>query len=150
MSSYKPLNIKRTFRASRQAVWDAWTIPDQFKQWYMPKPFSVPSCEFDLRPGGKIHIDTQRPDGNIMPLSGEYIEVIEPEKLVMTNSPLGPDGNKLFEIQHTLLLSEDNGQTTIDLTSEVLSAGPNADQFLNGMEPGLKQALDQLGSLLES
>lgn len=51
----------------------------------------------------------------------------------MTNPPLDADGNKLFEIQHTLLLSEANGQTTLDLTSEVLSAGPNAEQFLRDM-----------------
>jgi uncharacterized protein YndB with AHSA1/START domain len=148
MNDYKPLNIKRTFKASRQAVWDAWTQPEQFKQWYMPAPFSVPSCEFDVRPGGQLRVNTQGPDGAIMPLTGEFKVVEEPVKLVMTNSPLGPDGNKLFEIQHTLLLSETDGQTTLDITSEVLSAGPNAEQFLSGMEPGLQQALDQLAGLL--
>lgn len=54
MSDYKPLNIKRTFEVSRQAVWDAWTQPEKFKQWYMPAPFTVPFCEFDVRPGGQI------------------------------------------------------------------------------------------------
>jgi uncharacterized protein YndB with AHSA1/START domain len=148
MNNYKPLNMTRTIHASRQAVWDAWTQPEQFKQWFMPAPYSVPSCEFDVRPGGLLHVDTKGPDGAIMPLIGEFKVVDEPVKLVMTNSPLGPDGNKLFEIRHTLLLSETNGQTTLDLTSEVLSAGPNTEQFLSGMEPGLKQALDQLVSLL--
>ena len=148
MTEYKPLNIQRTFKASRQAVWDAWTKPEQFKQWYMPAPFSVPSCELDVRPGGQLRVNTQGPDGAIMPLTGEYEVVEEPTKLVMTNTPLGPDGTKLFEIRHTLLLSEADGQTTLDLTSEVVSAGPNADQFLSGMEQGLKQALDQMSELV--
>jgi uncharacterized protein YndB with AHSA1/START domain len=81
---------------------------------------------------------------------GEFKLVDEPEKLVMTNSPLGPDGNKLFEVQHTLLLTENNDQTTLDLTSAVLWASPNADQFLIGMGQGLTQALDQLTTLLEN
>src|ERR1700722_3403960 len=108
MSDYKPLNIKRTIDAPRQAVWDAWTKPEQFKKWYMPAPFSVASCEFDLRPSGKLRVETQGPDGVIMPLIGEFKEVSEPSKLVMTNSPLDNEGNKLFEIKHTLVLSEEN------------------------------------------
>jgi len=148
MSDYKPLHITRKMTASRQAVWDAWTQPEQFKQWFMPAPFSVPDCEFDLRPGGKLHIDTKGPDGAVMPLTGEFNVVEAPSKLVMTNSPLDADGNKLFEVRHTLHLSEADGQTTLDITSEVLLAGPNADQFLSGMEPGLNQALDQLANLV--
>jgi uncharacterized protein YndB with AHSA1/START domain len=148
MADYKPLNIKRNFAATRQAVWDAWTQPEQFKQWYMPTPFSVAACTFDVRPGGQLQVDTKGPDGAIMHLTGQFKVVDEPTKLVMTNSPLDSDGNKLFEVQHTLVLTENDGQTTLDLTSEVLSAGPNADQFLSGMEAGLKQAIDQLADLL--
>jgi uncharacterized protein YndB with AHSA1/START domain len=147
-NNYPPLHLSRVFDTPRQAVWDAWTQPDQFKQWYMPAPYSVPSCEFDLQPGGKLHIDTMGPDGAIMPLIGTFNVVDEPAKLVLTNSPLDADGNKLFEVQHTILLSEADGKTTLDITSEVLSAGPYADQFLSGMEPGLNQAFEQLATLL--
>jgi uncharacterized protein YndB with AHSA1/START domain len=150
MSDYEPLNITRTFSAPRQVVWDAWTKPEQFKQWYMPAPFSVASCEFDVRPGGQLRVETKSPEGDIMPLIGEYKEVEEPSKLVMTNSPLDTDGNKLFEIRHSLMFSEENGQTTMDITSEVISAGPNAEQFLSGMKPGLEQAFDQLAELIKN
>lgn len=149
MSDYKPLNITRTFAASRQDVWDAWTKPEEFKQWYMPAPFSVPTCEFDVKVGGKLNVETKSPDGAIMPLTGEFKVVDEPAKLVMTNSPLDANGNKLFEVQHTLVLTEADGKTTLDLTSEVLSAGPDADQFLSGMKQGLEQALDQLAEVLK-
>ncbi len=148
MNDYKPLNIQYTFEAPRQAVWDAWTQPEQFKQWYMPAPYSVPSCEFDVRPGGQLRVDTKAPDGRIMPMTGEFIVVEEPAKLVMTNSPLDPEGNKLFEVQHTVLFTETDGNTTLNITSEVLSAGPQADQYLRGMESGLKQALEQLNDLV--
>ena len=115
----------------------------------MPAPFSVPNCEFDVRPGGLLKIDTQGPDGAIMPLTGEFKVVDEPSKLVLTNSPLDGDGNKLFEIQHTVELAEVDGQTTLSITSEVLSASEHADQFLSGMKSGLEQAFDQLGTLID-
>lgn len=148
MSDRQPLNITRTFEAPRQAVWDAWTQPEQFKQWFMPAPFTIPSCELDVRPGGAMHIDTQGPDGVIMPVVGEYKVVDEPSKLVLVSSPLDADGNKLFEVQQTITLTEADGRTTLEITSEVLSASENAEQFLNGMEPGLNQAFDQLSTLV--
>jgi uncharacterized protein YndB with AHSA1/START domain len=148
MSDFQPLHINRTFEAPRQAVWDAWTQPDQFKQWFMPAPFSIPSCELDVRPGGQIKVDTKSPDGSIMPLVGEFNTVEEPSKLVMTNAPLDDEGNKLFEVRHTIILGEADGKTTLDITAEVLSAGPNAEPFLKGMEPGLNQAFDQLATIL--
>jgi uncharacterized protein YndB with AHSA1/START domain len=148
MAEYKPLTITRTLNATAQAVWDAWTTPEQFKQWYMPAPFTVPSCEFDVRPGGKLRIETQDPQGNIMPVVGEFTEVEQPKKLVQIDTLLDADGNKLFDVRHSLTLTENNSQTTLEITSEVLWAGPNADQFLSGMEPGLNQALDQLTTLL--
>ena len=148
MTDYPPLHTTRIFDAPSKAVWDAWTNPEQFKQWYMPAPFSIAACEFDLRPGGKLRVDTQAPDGSIMPMSGEFKVVEEPLKLIMTNSPLDASGEKLFEIQHTLVFTEENGKTTLHITYEVLSAGPQADQFLAGMQPGLERALNQLADVL--
>jgi uncharacterized protein YndB with AHSA1/START domain len=150
MTDFAPLTITRTFEAPRQAVWDAWTKPEQFKQWFMPKPFSVPACELDVRVGGKLKVDTMAPDGSIMPLVGEYLEVDEPSKLVTTNSPLDADGNPLFVVKHTIELTEANGGTILNITAEVLSAGPNAEQFLSGMKPGLEQAFDQMAEMLSS
>jgi uncharacterized protein YndB with AHSA1/START domain len=148
MSDYQPLHITRTFEAPRQKVWDAWTQPELFKQWYMPTPFSVPSCEFDVRPGGKLHVDTQGPDGVIMPVEGEFTVVEEPSKLAMTNRLVDADGKELFQVLHSIVLTETEGGTTLEITSEVLSAGPDADPFLSGMKPGLEQALDQLAGVV--
>jgi len=150
MSDYQTLHISRTFNAPIQRVWDAWTQPDQLKQWFMPAPFSVASAELDVRTGGQLSINTKSPEGEIMPLSGEYTTVEEPTKLVMVSSPLDAEGKKLFEVQHSIELTEANGQTTLDLVSEVLWAGPNSEQYLQGMEPGLNQALDQMTKLIEA
>lgn len=150
MKTYQPLHIQRVINAPRQAIWDAWTQPKQFKQWFMPSPYGVADCSFDLRVGGAIAINTQAPDGSIMPLAGEYRVVDAPNKLVMTNAPLDADGNKLFEVLHTIELHEHDGQTTLDITAEVIMATEQADPFLAGMEPGLNQALDQMTQIVEA
>ena len=51
-------------------------------------------------------------------------------------------------IQHTITLIEEEGLTTPEIILAVLSAGPNADQFLAGMQPGLEQLFNQLVDLL--
>jgi uncharacterized protein YndB with AHSA1/START domain len=150
MTDYKTLEITRTINVPQQAVWDAWTQPEKFNQWFMPSPFKVASSEFDLHPGGQLKVETQSPDGLVMLMTGEFKAVDKPNKLVMTNSPLDENGNKLFEVQHTVELSEAGGQTKMKVISEVMSAGPNADRPLAGMEQGLNQALDQLSSILIS
>ena len=116
----------------------------------MPAPYSVPNCEFDVRVGGLLKIDTQGPDSVIMPSIGAYKVVDEPNKLVLTNAPLDAAGNKLFEIQHTIELTEQASQTVLNITSEILSAGEHADQFLSDMKPGLEQAFVQLADLLKN
>jgi len=145
---YKTLNITRTFDAPRELVWDAWTQPEQFAQWYAPDDFTIPVCELDVRPEGKVRIDMKGPDGTVYPSSGEFKEVAKPEHLAFTNSPLDGDGNQLFVVLHTLELAETDGQTTLNLTSEVLSAGPDAAPFLAGMETGLNQAIQKLDRLV--
>jgi hypothetical protein len=54
----------------------------------------------------------------------------------------------LFQVLHSLVLTETEDGTTLEITSEVLSAGPDADPFLSGMKPGLEQALDQLAGVV--
>ena len=147
---YKTLHITRSFNAPRGAVWDAWTKPEQLARWYAPDPFTVPVCELDVAPAGKLRIDMKSPDGTVYPSSGEYKEVSKPERLVFINSPLDAAGNKLFEILHTVILTEESGKTIMNLTSEVLHAGPGAAPYLSGMEAGLNQAIQQLENLVTS
>ena len=67
-----------------------------------------------------------------------------------TNAVLDNEGNKLFEVLQTLTLIENGTKTDFELTAEVLSATPEAAPYLAGMEPGLKQALGKLDTLINS
>jgi len=55
--------ITRVIQANQQAVWDAWTQPDQMKQWSCPEPGGVHDTESDFRVGGSYTI-SMRVEGN--------------------------------------------------------------------------------------
>jgi uncharacterized protein YndB with AHSA1/START domain len=147
---HKKIHITRQFKSSIEQVWDAWTKPKYFKTWYAPDMFTIPVCEFDLKPEGNLRIDMKGPDGTTYPSIGTFKIVDKPKKLSFTNSPLDPSGNKLFEVLHTVALGQDGDTTTLDLTSEVLSTGPEAAPYLAGMEQGLNQAIGKLENLIKS
>ena len=78
------LHLKRTFAATREKVFRAWTDPEALKRWWGPEGFSTPAAEIDLRVGGKYRIAMRSPHGDTYQLVGTYREVRPPEKLVYT------------------------------------------------------------------
>lgn len=148
MSDYKTLHLTRTFNAPRAKVWEALTKAELFAEWYAPDTFTVPNCELDARPGGRLSLNMQDPSGTLYPLAGTYKEVVEPERLAFIGTPLDAEGKPLFEMLQTYELSEADGQTTLTVTSELLSATPEAAPYLGGAEVGLNQSLDKLVKLV--
>ena len=86
--------IERTFEASVEIIWQMWTEPEQFQQWYGPKGMTIPVADMDVRVGGKRLICMASPDGNMkMWFTGEYREVSPTERLVYTDSMADENGN---------------------------------------------------------
>ena len=54
--SERELVVTRTFNAPARIVFEAWTKPELFKRWWVPKSFGVSflSCEADVRVGGQV------------------------------------------------------------------------------------------------
>jgi uncharacterized protein YndB with AHSA1/START domain len=138
------LVLKRTFDAPRDLVWKAWTDPAHLSQWWGPKGFTSPRCEWEARPGGKIHIDMRGPDGTVHPMSGVMKEVMPPERLVFLSSALDENGKSMFDVLATATFAEQSGKTTLTLELRVLTATARAPQYLKGMEMGWKMSLDRL------
>ena len=79
------LVLERFIDAPKRLVWDAFTKPEHFKEWFMCKPMRVSDCAMDLRPGGNFSIDIATPDGQVFPNLGCFLEVIPQERLVWTS-----------------------------------------------------------------
>ena len=80
------IEFSRVFDAPRELVFRAWTEPELMAQWFAPEPFTTPIAEIDLRPGGRYRLVMRDPDGNEYPSTGEYLEVVVPERYVATDS----------------------------------------------------------------
>ncbi|MCU1375723.1 MAG: ATPase [Actinomycetia bacterium] len=103
------LTITRVFDAPRQLVWNAWTDPAQFAQWFGGHEADVPleTLSFDVRPGGRWNA-VMHTQGAEIPWLGEFREVDEPERLVLTMED--PEGSGNAEVL-TVVLTERDGKT---------------------------------------
>ena len=82
----RELVLTRLIDAPREKLFRAWTDPELLRQWFAPLPYTTPTAELDVRPGGSSLIVMRAPDGTDMPLNGVYLEVIRNERLVFTNA----------------------------------------------------------------
>jgi uncharacterized protein YndB with AHSA1/START domain len=143
-SSEWDLVITRVFNAPRELVWKVWTDPAHVQQWWGPKGFTNPRCEWNAQPGGSIHIDMRAPDGVIYPMSGEVQEVAPPERLVFISHALDAHGKSMFDVLNTVTLTDQRGKTALMLEARVLTTTEHAPQYLKGMEMGWNMSLDRL------
>jgi uncharacterized protein YndB with AHSA1/START domain len=144
----RELNITRIFNAPRELVWKAWTDQKQLAQWWGPKGFTNPVCQWDAKTGGKIHVDMKGPDGIVYPMGGEFGEIIKPEKLVFTSPALDTNGKPIFVIHNTITFIAEGNKTKVMIHAVVMEATAEAPQYLKGWNEGWNQSLDKLANLL--
>jgi uncharacterized protein YndB with AHSA1/START domain len=146
--------IERTFDAPVDLIWQMWTQPEHFKNWYGPKGFTVPVADMDMRVGGKRLICMASPDGSMkMWTTGEYTEIVLNERLVYTESQADENGNVVSPsatgmpdgypatTEVTMLLEDLGGRTKMVMTH----AGVPSD---SGANAGWEQAFDKLTAVL--
>ncbi len=78
------LVVRRTIRASRERLFEAWTRPEQLLRWWGPKGVRCSHAEVDARVGGALRIGNALPDGSTVWILGEFLEVVPGERLVYT------------------------------------------------------------------
>jgi len=78
------LTLVRRIRARPSIVFDALTTPDGIAQWWGPDAGPVLFAETDVRIGGRFRVRFRMLDGIEHESSGEYLEVVESKRLVMS------------------------------------------------------------------
>jgi uncharacterized protein YndB with AHSA1/START domain len=147
----RELTLSRTFDAPREVVFRAWTDARQVARWWGPHGFTNPVCEIDARPGGAIHIVMRGPEPwGDNPITGVFREVVPPERLVFTTTPLSKDDKPLFETLTTVTFAEEQGKTRLTVHVVVTWSTPQAAPALAGMEEGFRQELDRLAEHIQT
>src|SRR5436189_1322729 len=76
--SERELVVTRTFNGPARIVFEAWTTPELFKRWWVPRSgcASLLSCEMDVRVGGGYRLEFSHPEApKPFAFFGKYIEV---------------------------------------------------------------------------
>jgi len=97
------IRITRVYDAPVEAVWDAWTDPEQVAKWWGPRGFTITTHGKDLRPGGHWTYTMHGPDGTDYPNTTHYFEVEKYRKLVYDHGG-SDDRPPMFRV--TVLFSE--------------------------------------------
>jgi uncharacterized protein YndB with AHSA1/START domain len=132
--------VTRTFDAPARLVFEAWSRPDLFQKWWVPKSMGMTlrSCEMDVRTGGTYRLSF----GEGMDFFGRYLEVTPPSRIVWTNEEGGENGSVT-----TVILEEKDGQTLLVMT-ELHPSKEALDAAGTGAADALHETFAQLDELL--
>ncbi len=138
--------VTRTFDAPARLVFEAWTTPKLFKQWWVPRSMDMTlrSCELDVRTGGKYRLVFGDDPANPMAFFGKYLDVVPNQRIVWTNEESGADGSIT-----TVTLEEKNGKTTL-VMSELYPAKEALDAAGTGAQEATNETFGQLDEPLAS
>lgn len=127
----RTLHITRRFAASREAVFSALTDPEALAQWFGPEGVTVKVVSLDLRPGGTYSFEFHGSEGSFHALTGTYLEIERPKRLVATWI-WGQGDYAGVETRVTYALSEVDGGTELSLSHESLVDADARDKHNQG------------------
>lgn len=137
--SDREIVVMRTFDAPARLVFEAWSNPELFKKWWVPKSMGMTlrSCEMDVRTGGTYRLNF----GEGMDFFGRYIEVTPPSRIVWTNEEGGENSSVT-----TVTFEEKDGRTLLVMTE--LYPSKEALDATGGAADATHETFAQLEELL--
>ena len=139
-TSERELVLTRTFNGPARFVFEAWTQPELFKQWWLPKSMGMVlrSCEMDVRTGGRYRLVFAQG----AEFFGKYLEVTPHSRLVWTNEEAGDSGPV------TTVTFEEKGGKTLLVLHELYPSKEALDAAGTGALDAMNETFEQLDELL--
>lgn len=145
-TSDRELVVTRTVNAPARLVFEAWTRPELFRRWWVPKslPMTLLSCELDARVGGTYRLVFEHPAAEQpMAFFGRYTEVTPHSRLVWTNEEGGEAGPVT-----TVTFEETAGKTVVVVRDLYPSKQALDEAIASGSTGALGETFEQLEALL--
>jgi uncharacterized protein YndB with AHSA1/START domain len=156
MKPIKEVHLERTYEASPEKVWQAWTTPEMLKGWWGPDNVTIPECTVDLRVGGAFYIVMEAGEamgsykGTKWPMTAEFT-VVEPMARLFYKAQAWTEGDKeetTIDQITEITFVEVNGGTNVKVHAAIYKTGPKAGMAAEGMEYGFTQQLEKLKKFL--
>ena len=141
-TSERELVVTRTVNGPARIVFEAWTKPELFERWWVPKSMgmSLLSCEMDVRVGGKYRLEFAHGDSQSA-FFGTYKEVTPHSRLVWTNE-------ESEEGSVTTVTFEEKGGKTLLVMHELYPSKEALDAAGTGAADAMVETFAQLDELL--
>jgi uncharacterized protein YndB with AHSA1/START domain len=135
--------VTRVFDYPPEAVYRAHLDPQLIQQWMLgPDGWSMPKCINEARPGGKIHYEWSDGQGHGFYLTGEFIELDPPRRIMHVERMFLPERTPDNHIETTF---EPHGSGTLMTMRMTLpDAATRAAMLDTGMEGGMEQSYVRL------
>ena len=138
--------LSRIFDSPREDVFDAWSSEERALRWFGPDAYPAVSVEMDFRPGGLFELCMRGPNGEEARSQGRYLEIVAPERIVLTTW-IEHEGAVVLEVLQTVTFTDLGEQTELTLEHRVTrnDGFPGAE----GAQPGWEQTLARLAAYVE-
>jgi uncharacterized protein YndB with AHSA1/START domain len=139
--------IERTYAASPERVFAAWSDQAAKTQWFRRSDKQVESYSLDFREGGREHLSVPTPDGTVYSFDAVYADIVPAQRIVHTYD-MHRDDTRISVSVATIEFEAVGETTRLTLTEQGV--------FLDGLdapaerEHGTKALLDALGSHLQN
>jgi uncharacterized protein YndB with AHSA1/START domain len=142
--SEREVVVTRVFAAPARLVFEAWSNPDLFRKWWVPRSLGMTlrSCEMDVRTGGKYRLVFGEDPVNTMAFFGTYLEVVPGSRIVWTNEESGDPGSVT-----TVTFEERDGGTLV-VMSELYPSKEALEAAGTGAQEATHETFAQLDELL--
>ena len=110
------LTLVRRIKARPSIVFDALITPEGIASWWGPDGGPVLVAETDPQVGGRFRVRFRMLDGSEHESSGEYLEVVKPERLSMSWRWTGG--------------AEDPGESLVEIRLRAIAEGPNSHSHI--------------------
>ncbi len=139
--------VTRRFAAPPEEVYRAHTEPELIQQWLLgPEGWSMPVCLVDVRKGGSIRYEWSDGKGNGFSLTGEFIEVEPPHRIVHVERMHLPDTTPDNHVETTF--AADGAGTLMTMRMTLPNAETRKAMLATGMEHGMEASYQRLDGYL--
>ncbi len=136
------LVFTRMFRASPERLFEAHTDPAIIRTWMLgPEGWTMPECESDPRPGGRIRFTWAKPGQESFSLNGTYLELDPPRRIVHREEWDAP--GMVPTVVTTEFEAEGEG-TRMTMVVAYASAEARVAALATGMVSGMVETYDRL------
>lgn len=139
--------VTRRFDAPPEAVYRAHTDPKIVQRWMLgPEGWTMPVCQSDLHPGGKIRYEWKHPSQGGFYLTGEFVELKPYSRIVHVERMHLPDPTPDNHIETTF--EPDDSGTLMTMRMTLPDAQARAAMLATGMDKGMETSYARLENMI--